>query len=235
MPGKFRFKQFEIDQEGAAQKVGTDSVLLGAWVNHSLCKTILDIGCGTGVLALMMAQRFPHAMIDAVEIDDAACRCAVKNVENSMFKYRITVWHQKIQTFSTPVQYDLIISNPPFFSSGLQSPAHQRSAARHTDHLTHDELLHSAERLLKDSGSFALILPEQEANGIGLKAIRFGLFRTRTCHVHPLPGKEPNRVMITFQKDAADKLSVEHIVVRNADRTYSEAYKILTKDFYLSL
>jgi len=235
MPENFRFKQFEIDQEGAAQKVGTDSVLLGAWIEQRLYKSVLDIGCGTGILALMMAQRFTDALIDAVEIDENAFRCAIKNTEHSAFKNRISVYHQKIQDFKPDRTYDLIITNPPFFSSGHKSPTIQRSVARHTDSLTHEELLSVSASLLSENGALNLILPVNEANSFSMKAVKYGLYKNRICDVIPFPGKAANRVMLTLKKEPIDQLYIEKIVLRHTDRTYSDAYKTLTKDFYLNI
>ena len=235
MPETFRFKQFEINQEGAAQKVGTDSVLLGAWVKQCPYKSVLDIGCGTGILALMMAQRFTGTLIDAVEIDENAFVSAKKNVENSTFKSRISVYHKTIQDFKPERTYDLIITNPPFFSSGYKSPTAQRSVARHNDNLTHEELLSVSAPLLSEKGSLNLILPVNEANSFSLKAVKFGLFKNRICYVIPLPDKAANRAMLTFKKEPTGQLSIEKIVLRNTDRTYSDAYKTLTNDFYLNL
>ncbi|MFB6341444.1 tRNA1(Val) (adenine(37)-N6)-methyltransferase [Saccharicrinis sp. FJH2] len=235
MSESFRFKQFEIDQEGAAQKVGTDSVLLGSWIKQHSCKSVLDIGCGTGILALMMAQRFPEALIDAVEIDETAYGCAVKNAENSVFQNRVSVYHQKIQDFNPDRTYDLIITNPPFFSGGHKSPTLQRSVARHNDTLTHEELLSVSALLLNEKGALNLILPVKEADSFSLKAVKYGLYKTGICNVIPIPDKAPNRVMLTLKKETTNQLSVEKIVLRNTDRTYSEAYKSLTKDFYLNL
>jgi tRNA1Val (adenine37-N6)-methyltransferase len=234
MPEPFRFKQFEVDQEGAAQKVGTDSILLGAWVQHQSFSSVLDIGCGNGILALMMAQRFPDAIVDAVEIENNAFRCALKNTENSVFKHRISVFLQKIQDYKPDKTYDLIITNPPFFSSGYKSPTEKRSVARHNDNLTHEELSSVSASLLSDNGELNLILPVNEANSFKLKAVKYGLYNTRLCHVIPGSGKDANRIMLTFKKEPAYKLKFEKIVLRNEDRTYTEAFKSLTKDFYLS-
>ena len=160
--GGFRFKQFAVEQDDVAMKVGTDGVLLGAWANCEGAKRILDIGTGTGVIALQMAQRNAEAQIHAVEIDEAAAKRARANFDNSPWAERLNVEQTAVQEFSPAEKFDLIVSNPPYFVDSLLPPDTKRSTARHTHDLTFEELDNAVARLLAGDGKFALILPVTE-------------------------------------------------------------------------
>ncbi len=230
----FEFKQFLIHQEKTAMKVGVDSVLLGSWVQPDLYATVLDIGAGTGILSLMMCQRF-NAQIDAVEIDGPAHEQAKENCAASQWNKQITIHHSSIQDFvrANNRQYELVISNPPYFSNSLKSGDNSRNTARHTDGLSPNDLLSSVVRCLANDGMFALILPLQEANSFQFKASIFGLFCKRKLNVKPKATKGVNRVIMEFIRQKSVCIEEEICIYDGA--AYSMDYKRLTKDFYLKL
>ena len=156
MTQMFTFKHFTIEQELCAMKVGTDGVLLGAWAHGG--QRILDVGTGTGVVALMMAQRYPDARVTAVDIDEGAVRQARLNSGRSPFSERVTVLHERVQALGHEGEYDAVVSNPPFFVDALKAPDQQRSMARHADTLTYGELMTAAWRLLSVDGELSVIV-----------------------------------------------------------------------------
>lgn len=235
MPDAFQFKTFKINQDGAAHKVGIDGVLLGAWVNTNKAKTVLDIGSGTGLLALMMAQRLPDATIDAVEVDYDAFGCAQNNVTNSIFSERINTHYCAIQNFTTQKKYDLIISNPPYFSNGIIAPDYKRGMARHNHYLSQEELLEAAVILLHHSGLFSLILPSKECQSFLEKAQLKKLYLKTVCDVYPSPGKPANRTLLTLAKAHQKNTFREHVTLRDEKLQFSDGFKKLTADFYLNL
>ena len=170
----FTFKQFEINHEGCAMKVGTDGVLLGAWCSSQSARRIADVGTGTGLISLMCAQRNATAKIDAIEIDSSAAKCARENVARSVWNDRIEVIESAIQQFSTEERYDLIVSNPPYFSETLQSPDPSRATARHNCSLPHRDLIDAAKRLLTPEGRLSIILPTDEARKFAMQAVVSG-------------------------------------------------------------
>ena len=242
----FRFKQFTIRQRGAAMKVGMDSVLLGAWAcsdhssdftSHSslLVPRILDVGAGTGLLALMMAQRFPDAAIDAVEIDSEAYRQAIENVADSPWSSRIRVICDNFIDFTEQCtsHYDLIISNPPYFTASLKPPDTKRTIARHNDSLPHRSLLAKSVKILTPSGVLAIVLPPAEALTLMDEATKFGLFVKRTVHIQSLPSKPVYRMLVELSKIEYMR-NDQALYIEKADRTdYTDEYKQLTKEFYL--
>ena len=157
MKNRFDFKQFSICQDQCAMKVGTDGVLLGAWADGG--RRILDIGTGTGIIALMMAQRFPDAAIDAIEIDHDACRQAAGNIAATPFADRIRIHECPIQHFQPTMRYDVIVSNPPYFINSMKNPDKKRATARHTDTLSPRDLFMAAEKMLDENGIFSIIIP----------------------------------------------------------------------------
>lgn len=230
----FRFKQFTVRQERAAMKVGTDGVLLGAWADLEDAGTILDVGTGTGVIALMAAQRNPQAVVDALDIDAEACLDARENAEASPWKERIRVFDCALQEFEPGRKYDCVVCNPPFFVRSTQTPDERRTLARHCATLSHEELAEHAARLLSPTGCFCTILPVTETGQLTEYARRAGLFPKRVTYVHPTPAKAPKRILTTFVKQEATPAE-EHLVVEVGRLRYSEAYTALTKDFYLYL
>ena len=227
----FRFKQFAVEQEDVAMKVGTDGVLLGAWANSDNVKRILDIGTGTGVIALQMAQRNPIAHIYAVEIDDTAAKRARANFDISPWAERLTVEQTAVQEFAPAEKFDLIVSNPPYFVDSLLPPDAKRSTARHTHDLTFEELDSAVCRLLDENGRFALILPITEFEKyLALTQLHL----VRRCDVCPVEGGAIKRIMGEFAKQPTTEIEIETIAIERGRRgDYTDNYRALTKDFYL--
>ena len=217
-------------------KVGTDSVILGAWVSLDGVTRILDIGTGTGLLALMVAQRNPSAQVTAVEIDPAAASQARENVNASPFKQRITIQEGDIKaiTGEIPQPFDLIICNPPYFPSGLQSPSAQRTIARHSTSLGLEELIRiSGELLSPSTGRLGLILPSESAE----KVLEFGRKQELLLHRHldilPTPGKAPKRVCLELGRGEVNAVHQELVIEEFGRHGYSRQYRELTSAFYL--
>ena len=227
----FRFKQFAVEQEDVAMKVGTDGVLLGAWANSDNVKRILDIGTGTGVIALQMAQRNPIAHIHAVEIDDTAAKRASANFDLSPWAERLTVEQTAVQEFEPSEKFELIVSNPPYFVDSLLPPDAKRSTARHTHDLTFEELDSAVCRLLDENGRFALILPVTEFEKyLALTQLHL----VRRCDVCPVEGGAIKRIMGEFAKHPTTEIEIENIAIERGRRgDYTDDYRALTKDFYL--
>src|ERR1700761_6457123 len=182
----FRFKQFNVDQTGCAMKINTDGVLLGALAETDHPKTILDIGTGTGVIALMLAQRFGQAQIDAVEIDESAARTANLNFGRSAFANRMQTYTMSFGEFfeqHPEKKYDLIVSNPPFYINSLESPGEKKKLAKHTDEGFFADLLQDAAKHLNDKGTFWLILPLQTAQLVNVIAYQYNLNRQKKISV----------------------------------------------------
>ena len=229
--GGFRFKQFAVEQDDVAMKVGTDGVLLGAWAACDGAKRILDVGTGTGVIALMMAQRNLEAPTYAVEIDETAAKRARSNFDNSPWVERLNVECCAVQEFNPSEKFDLIISNPPYFVDSLLPPDAKRSTARHTHELSFEELDKAVCRLLKDGGRFALILPTAEFEKY-LALTRLQM--VRRCDVYPTLGSAIKRVMAEFALHATTDATLETITIEQERRgDYTAEYRDLTKDFYL--
>lgn len=186
----FTFRQFEVCQDMCAMKVGTDGVLLGAWAAGG--RHILDIGTGTGLIALMMAQRFEGARICGIDMDDGACRQAMANVAGSPFAARIEICHSRLQDFSPSVTFDSIVSNPPFFTNSLKCPDARRSAARHADTLPFADLFRGVARLLDSDGVFSAVIPADAEGDFCAEAIFPDLSRCGAVWSEPLRARLPN-------------------------------------------
>ncbi|MFI3318330.1 MAG: methyltransferase [Rikenellaceae bacterium] len=229
----FRFKQFTVHQNRTTMKVGTDGVLLGAWVEVKGNEShILDIGAGTGVIALMMAQR-SKAKVDGVEIEHSSAEQAAENVKLSPWAERVTIYHTPIQEFSPQQKYDLILSNPPYFVDSLLSPSSARSTARHTTDLSFNELAESVVRLLSIDGRFALILPTTEGQLFDVAANRVGLKLLRRVMVSTSRGSAPKRVMSEYSPAFAGECVIEQLTIGSHDQQYTDEYRELTREFYL--
>jgi len=236
----FRFKKFGIQQDKCAMKIGTDGVLLGAWADIVQASSILDIGTGTGVLAIMAAQRNKEAKIDAIEIEAAAYFQATKNSQNSPWKERIQVFHDSIQNYSKKLNiglYDSIISNPPFFDirSNTQIDNKARSKARSTDTLTFESLLDAVQLLLTPKGNFSLTLPLQEGRTFIELAKEKGFHLQRLTEVIPRVGKTVNRLLIELVLYPTTPTE-DCLTIRNEGKVYHDytpAYTLLHQDFYL--
>lgn len=226
---RFAFKRFAVDQSGCAMKVGTDGVLLGAWCDCSGDR-ILDAGTGSGLIALMAAQRNVSAMIDAVEIDPAAAECAGRNVAASPWSDRISVICSALQNFDTSSRYDSIISNPPYFSETLRSPDPARAAARHSCSLPHRELISAALRLLATGGRLSVILPAGEMPAFSLQASAAGLHLLRRCEVATKPDAAPKRIMSEWGRNGGRSDIPAELTSITVG---SDEYRLLTNEFYL--
>ena len=231
----FQFKQFLVHQQKTAMRVGTDGVLLGAWVNVQNEQKILDIGTGTGVIALMMAQR-TSAKITGIEIEKNAADEARNNSQNSPWPERIEIKHISFQEFAyrSDKKFDLIISNPPFYENDQKSTNSKLSIAKHCDFLTFDELLFGAEKLLTSEGKLAIILPVIQAERLIEKAKKIGLYLFRLTNVKPTPIKVVNRYLMEFSKKNTE-LKGDCLTIFEKDGKHSsKPYQNLTKDFYLN-
>ena len=229
----FRFKQFEVHQQRSAMKVGTDGVLVGAWASvQPEDRAILDIGTGTGLIALMLAQRNPEAKVIGVEIDAESAAQARENVDRSPWSDRVEIVESAVQEFATDERFDLIVSNPPYFVDSLKCSDDSRTTARHTDSLSFAELMRSAARLLKPEGRFAVIVPAEAA----LSVIAAGsLHLLRRCDVMTKPtAGAPKRVMLEFSPQFGGAAVRETLTIGDGTaRGYSPEYRALTREFYL--
>ena len=231
----FEFKQFTIKQDRCAMKVGTDAVLLGAWVDTGNSEKILDIGSGTGILALMLAQK-SNAQIDGIDIDENAFLQASENVNNCLWRDRINIFHISLQEFAIDQKaaYSLIVSNPPYFIDSSKANAESRTAARHTDSLSFQELISCVETMLSYDGRFCVILPTKEAEIFVQLACSKSFNLTKILRVKTRAEKSEKRCLMQFERIPV-KLDDKSIVIEVGDRhEYSEDYKQLTKDYYLA-
>ncbi|WP_316831874.1 tRNA1(Val) (adenine(37)-N6)-methyltransferase [Pedobacter aquatilis] len=228
----FKFKQFAVDQAGCAMKINTDGVLLAASVSAPVSKYVLDIGTGTGVIALMLAQRFPEALIDAVEIDLQAAETASRNARNSVYDERICVHHSSFQDFDTHRQYDLIVSNPPFFVKDLKNEEQRKGIARHADEDFFEMLLRKSATLLSEEGRLWLVLPLKQAEVVAQTGAGMGLFVVEKVYMHSDESKPPFRMMICLTKSSRECLE-NHLYIYVAEKVHTQAYKDLLKDFFL--
>ena len=230
----FRFKQFAVFQDLCAMKVGTDGVLLGAWSEVTGRNYILDIGTGTGLVALMLAQRNHNAIIHGLDIDEGCVIQAKQNIARSSFANRIDVRTISFQDFAQQSykKYDLIVSNPPYFQNALKSPTLSRNHARHNDSLSFYDILSSGATLLSEEGRIALILPHEFKQTILDHATTMQLFANRITNVFPLPHKPAKRLLIEFgvikRECVEDELIIEH-----SRHQYTDDFNALTKEFYL--
>ncbi len=229
----FSFMHFTIQQEHCAMKVGTDGVLLGAWANLDGVRTALDIGTGTGLIALMIAQRATEAIVSAIEIDEKAAAQAAENFVASKFRNRLSVRHVDLQNDSIKAQYDLLVCNPPFFPIGTPSPDVKRHIARHEASLDLNMLFIEAKKRLKGTSRLALIWPSEREEELMAGAKLHELHLARICRVKPNPSKGVKRVLVEFQRDVPACIEEEELVIELGERhVYSDAFKTLTKDFY---
>lgn len=240
MRGKgFTFKQFHIDHSRCAMKVGTDGTLLGAWFSapYEDCR-ILDIGTGTGLIAIMAAQRFERATICGIDIDPDCIAQARENVELTKWSERISIEHSSLQEYNPPYGFDHIVSNPPYFVDSLTSPDTRRTTARHNASLPFKELYEAVFKLLTPNGGFSLILPPAEMSQF-LSEARGRLFPTRRCEVWSTPESGAKRIMLEVRKTppteppATEILIIEEPAADGKGRTFTEQYRTLTRDFYL--
>jgi tRNA1Val (adenine37-N6)-methyltransferase len=231
----FKFKQFTIYQDKCAMKVGTDAVLLGAWARVADDQRILDIGTGTGILALMLAQR-SNAFIDAVEIDEGAFKQACFNVRNSKWSDRIHIFNISLEEHleKTHDKYDMIICNPPYFSNSFTPRNVERSLARHTITMSFPFIVKSVVKLLHPQGMASFILPAEKEDEINDLAGKYGLFLSRLTHVKPNYKKEGHRILIELTFENKVLKQDELVIEEDARHQYTKEYIELTKEFYLN-
>lgn len=231
----FKFKQFCINHEHSAMKVGTDGVLLGAWANTDQCKKILDVGTGTGLIALMMAQRSDAAIV-GIEIDETAALEAKTNVKQAPFGAKVNIINQDFKQFyaDTTDKFDLIISNPPYFENSLNSPYKQRNQARHNNTLNLEDLIEGSLTIMEEHGRLALVYPYKDWELLKNKAEERGLWLHRLTKVHSFEDKDLVRVLVEFSRDKRSMSQEERLVLyKNEKRERTDAYWALTNDFYL--
>ena len=234
----FQFKQFNINQERCAMKIGTDAVLLGAWcpINNNPF-SILDIGAGTGILSLMLAQRSNTQQIDAIEIEENAYEQCVENFEASHWGDRLFCYHASLNDFINEPedQYDIIISNPPFYSEDYKTDNSQRDLARFQDALPFEELVKATTLLLSENGIFAVIIPFKEENQLLNLCAQAELFPIKMTRVKGTPTGPIIRSLLAFKRYELPVLSANELVIESSRHMYTEAYTKLTRDFYLKM
>ena len=234
---QFKFKQFTINQDRCAMKIGTDSVLLGAWTSiDSNPDSILDIGAGTGVLALMLAQRSGAEVIDAIEIDDSAFEQCVENFESSPWGDRLFCYHASLEEFVQEIdeKYDLIISNPPFYLDTYKSDNEQRDLARFVDAMPFRQLIESVSRLLSPEGKFTVIIPFSEEKDFIVLASKEHLYPNRLLRIKGTPQSGIKRSLIEFSFKETSILPKE-LIIETSRHQYTIDYIALTQDFYLKM
>lgn len=236
--GSFKFKQFEVWHDKCGLKVGTDGVLLGAWTTPAISKSnmrVLDVGTGSGLIALMLAQRFGDAEITAVDIEASAVLQAKENVASSCFCSRIDVVQCDFIQFASQMEessYDLIVSNPPFYVEDTPCPDPKKNTAKHSASLPFHKLIEGTARLLSTDGTMSIIVPYSVANDfIGTAAVS-GLFLTRRCDVRGSERKPFKRCLLSFCRHIGET-EMSELVLRDGDNKYTAAYSALTYDFYL--
>lgn len=228
----FRFKQFTVWHDRCAMKVGTDGVLLGAWVSLDQARNVLDIGTGSGLIALMIAQRC-LAQITGIDIDADAIEQAGENASASPWGNRIRFYQADANSFQNGV-YDTIVSNPPYFRERVHCPDGQRNAARHTESLTFENLLNAVVRLMSEGGNFSVILPMEAGERFITLAAERHLYLLRRTYVHTKPSVSPKRVLMTFVR-TIQACDTAHLIIEESPRVYSPEYAKLVGDFYLNL
>ena len=230
----FTFKQFVVHQDRCAMKVGTDGTLLGAWAElNQYDGRVLDIGTGTGLIALMMAQRYLEAHVTAIDIDEMAVSQAAENVRNSPFTNRIKVLMADVKAFETTEMFDSIVCNHPFFNNVLLCPDNQRTQARHTLSLSYRDLMAAAWRLLSEEGLFSVIIPNNFFQQLESEAHLAGFFLTRVFCVRTIEGRPIKRYLLELSKKTHNELIKKDVVIEIAPNMRSEWYRELTQDFYI--
>lgn len=234
----FQFKQFSIKQDKTAMKVGTDGVLLGAWTPISNDPfSVLDIGAGTGIIALMIAQRSNAEQIDALEIDEDAYEQAVENFEASPWGDRLFCFHAGLDEFidEPEDEYDLIVSNPPFYAEDYKTENEQRDLARFQDAMPFEELVEAADLLLSENGIFALIIPFKEEEKFIALAKEAELYPLKITRVKGTPKSEIKRSLLAFSRNEISENETDELVIEIDRHVYTPEYIELTKDFYLKM
>ena len=231
----FRFKQFTINQERCAMKVGTDGCLLGAWADLGPGRRILDVGCGSGLIAIMAAQRCAEARITGIELDEDAASQARENAAASPWSERIEIVHKDFLQYVPEKKFDTILSNPPYFTNSMKCPNDKRSKARHDDSLASGDLLTHACRLLLDGGKLSVVIPAEQSDTWSEQAQGVGLHLTRITFIHTRTTAAPKRVLMEFTKGDSTTLSKRDFILEDEPGKYSEEATTLLQPFYLKL
>lgn len=231
----FRFRHFTVWHDRCAMKVGTDGVLLGAWTEVCPSGEILDVGTGSGLIALMIAQRSLSARITGIEPDPEAAAQAAENFRNSEWAMRLNAVNLSLQSFARTcgTKFRLIVSNPPYYDCSLINSDGRRTAARHTDTLSHKDLLHLSSRLMEDGGILSLIIPAEYADKVIEAASAEGLGPERICTVRAREHSRERRAMISFKKEQDGITRYEEFFIYEGNGEYSGMFKSLTEEFYL--
>ncbi|MCX7953917.1 MAG: methyltransferase [Bacteroidales bacterium] len=230
----FKFKEFEIIQNDKVHKIGTDSILLGSWAEVEIANRILDVGTGTGVLALMLAQR-SNALITAIDCDYNAYYLATLNIKNSKWASRIKVIHASLENFNTSEMYDVIVCNPPFYINQLKSPYEHRNSSKHTDLSFYEKLFKFSFSHLMSGGHLSIIIPFDIYNYLYRLIAETGLHVNTFTVVYPNPIKKPNRILLKCSKDATG-ITADEIIVESIERNvFTEQYYELTKKYHLNI
>ena len=230
----FQFKQFTINQDCCAMKVGTDGTLLGAWANAPVEPyRILDIGTGTGLVALMMAQRYPKSQVIGIDIDRYAAIQAQENVDASPFSDRVKIINADAVKIEDKEGFDAIVCNPPYFVDSLTCPQDQRTLARHTITLTYEQLMRTAYKLLKNDGMFSIVVPTENNDAIESASALAGFMISRICMIKTTPNKLSKRQLIEFRKNRIDRIDFCEEILELFPNQRSDWYYELTRDFYI--
>ena len=234
----FKFKQFAVNQDRCAMKIGTDAVLLGAWCPiDNNPKSILDVGAGTGILALMLAQRTNADQIDALEIDEDAYEQCVENFENSPWADKLFCYHAALDEFvdDPEDEYDLIISNPPFYSEDFKTTDEQRDLARFQDAMPFEDLIEAADLLLSENGTFAVVIPYKEEERFIDLCAEYELYAVKATRVKGSHKTPIVRSLLAFKRFELSVLTADELVVEINRHEYTDDYINLTQDFYLKM
>lgn len=230
----FQFKQFRVEQDRCAMKVCTDACILGAYTQAPpKTANILDIGTGTGLLCLMLAQRYPHSRIDAVELDLQAFEQAGKNVAQSPWPESIHLYRQAIQEFTPPHRYQLIVSNPPFYPEHLRSENQRKNQARHHDSLSFPDLINAIMRLLTNDGRCSILLPPRQAQEFSKLAEEKGLFLQHELQVQESQAHPPQRSIRFYAHTPKKSPSFDRLIIRDSEGNYSSRFQQLLQAYYL--
>jgi len=229
----FRFKQFTVDHNLSSMKVGVDAVLLGAWAKVEKARNILDVGTGSGLIALMMAQKNTEAEIHAIDIEENAFKQAEINFSNSAWKQRFSLYLDDFNTWQTNTKFDVIISNPPFFSQSLKSEIEGRNLARHNDALPLHNLLQKAKILLNDRGSLFMVYPAEALDEIKKEIKICALYLKSITLVKPIISKPPKRVLVEITNEVIIEVTQNELCIHSTPEEFTKEYVELTKDFYI--
>lgn len=234
----FHFRQFSMLHQDSTMKVGTDAVLMGTWVRLPEQGFALDIGTGSGILALMLAQRSISLQIHAIDIDRGSAFQSAFNFGNSAWSNRLMVWNSDVANFipfPPSLRYQLIISNPPFFIDSFKASCKRRNLARHTDSLPHENLIEHAARLLAPEGHFSVVIPAESQENFIQNCLYHQLWPARICKIIPVEGRDANRVMIETTFLPIKEPECENLVLRDKNFAFTPAYQAMIKDFYLGI